>query len=228
MYANTSSNQKALTVTPMLVKSSAQEIPVVYTSIPEISSNSDVIVIGRVSDAKEIVNTAREPGEASKADPDYFSIGQIYEVQVDEYLKGEGEKVIYVVQHEGFLSTKDKQPGETEINEAKKDYGAVPLNPDKTYLMFLRYSRHRYENYPQGAILIQAGHPWLFDYSEPGCVRVVEPLSELYPYFPPLPSPEFIDLIHKTPTEFQNGAPYPTPSNNSLCPQSPDQSEPYP
>jgi hypothetical protein len=101
------------------------DIPVVYFSIPELSTKSDLIIIGQATATKEIINTARIPDDPTKPDPECFSIGQIYEIRVDDHLKGSSAKIIYVPQHQGFLSTPSGPPTVEQIAEAQKAYAEL-------------------------------------------------------------------------------------------------------
>jgi hypothetical protein len=67
---------------------------VYYGSFYELTEQADIVIIGQAQEAKEIVNAARVPGDPAKPDADHFGVGQIYEVRVDEYQKGDGPKII--------------------------------------------------------------------------------------------------------------------------------------
>lgn len=208
-----------------------QEVPVVYTSIPEVASKSTVVILGRVAAPREILNTARVPGEPGKPDPQNYSVGQVYEVKVDEYLLGEGPKTIYVIQHQGMMDTRDGPPTEAQIEQTIGKSGVQPLRTNVEYLMFLRSSNHIFVGYSKDEIFGGTGHPWLFDVSNPDCIRPVDSLEYVHFYFPPLEFDDFTTLL-KTP--LLDAVPnedvvYPTPPAGSMfCPENGGVTPPYP
>lgn len=113
------------------------DIPVFYTSFQELASRSTNIVIGSVIAPVEMINTARDIDDLSHPDPDYFSISQIYEVEVERYLKGKGEEIIDIVQNQGFLIIQSDPPTTSEIEKARMEYDYIHLHPGQTYLFFV-------------------------------------------------------------------------------------------
>jgi hypothetical protein len=208
-----------------------EDVPVIYTSIPEISSKSNAIVIGQPVAIKEVVNTALDNGNPAKPDPDLYSIGQIYEVRVDSYLKGDGGKIIFVIQSQGVLVTKSGPPTIEEIGKAQNQHDHIPLGLNKKYVMFLRSSRRVYEGYPNDDVFFGVGHPWLFDLSDPECIRPEDSLVSIYRYYPPQPLSELIKKIDEpfSPSEAQGAVPYPGPESMYICPdEATSKSTPYP
>ena len=61
---------------------------VVYPTFADLAFNSDIIVIVQAKSTLDIVNTARDIDDHSKPDPNYFSIGQVYELKIESYLSG--------------------------------------------------------------------------------------------------------------------------------------------
>ena len=77
---------------------------VVYPTFAEIAADSDIIVAAHIKSSLDIVNTARDIDDHAKPDPNYFSIGQVYELEIDSYLKGTGPETIFYVENQGFIS----------------------------------------------------------------------------------------------------------------------------
>lgn len=207
----------------------AQEVPVVYYSIKEITNKSDLILIGQVIEAKEILNTARDPADPTKPDAKYFSIGQVYTVQVEECLKGDGPKTLHIIQHRGFLVLEgEKIPGAAELEKAQKESGVEPLDLHRKYLMFLRASAHVYQGYEGESLYVGVAHPWLFIFADSNCVQVEDSIEALSSYFPPQPYATLYTQIEAAIAgrEPADEAVYPPPFDNQLCPA--DGSQPYP
>ncbi len=59
------------------------------TSVSELANISTLIVIGKAIKTGNVINMARDIDDISKPDPNLFGIGQIYELEVTRYLKGE-------------------------------------------------------------------------------------------------------------------------------------------
>ncbi len=73
---------------------------VTANSIKELVEVSSIIVIGKVTSVGNLINMARNVDDITKPDANILGVGQIYQFEVERYLKGDGEKVIYVVQYE--------------------------------------------------------------------------------------------------------------------------------
>lgn len=206
-----------------------QEIPMVYFSVGEITTKSDLIVIGRAIEQNEIINTARDPDDPLKPDPKYFSIGQIYTIQVDEYIKGNGPKSFHILQHRGFFVPEDgKSPSADELENALKGSGVELLDPLKSYIMFLRASDHSYEGYEKESLYVGVAHPWLFDLADSKCVKLEDSISALEGYFPSQPYEIMRMKINAAidGKEFDSTNIYPPPYSEQLCPA--DAPLPYP
>ena len=205
------------------------EVPVIYTSIPELSSKSDTIIIGKIIATGEIINTARDFDDPAKPDPDYFSVGQIYEVDVEQYLKGDGDKIINILQNQGFLITRSKAPTTSEIERAMAEYDYVQLRPGQTYLFFINTAQNEYGEFTKEKLFAGVGHPWLFDMTDPECVQPLDTLEVIYAYFPPRPLTTFINQLIKPFDQSSQleSLPYPPPETlNTTCPIK--SSAPYP
>lgn len=219
------------TSTPEVVTTMIYEVPVFYASIPELSSQSSTIIIGKIISAGEIINTVRDV-DPSKPDPNNFGIGQIYEVEVERYLKGNGEKFIKIVQNQGDIVTGLETPTTAQIEKAKAEADYILLSINQRLLMFLENPFFKFGEYAKGPLFFGVGHPWLFDITDPECVRPIDTLQGVYKYFPPQPFPAFVKQIDEPfdPSRQLEALPYPPPEPEPLysCTNNNKSSEPYP
>jgi hypothetical protein len=214
-FRNDNQSAQVTEVTGSVTAVYIQEIPVIYTSYREIVNQSDAIVIGRPTRAKEILDTARDPNDPTRPDPNHFGVGQVYEVQVDGYLKGDGPLSIAVIQNHGLISTKTKELTEDDFEQARKRERILTLATGRRYVMFLVFSEYDLDDYPKGELLIGRGHPWRFEITGSGCVRLEDELPEMERYFPAQPLDEFVKFI-QDPGSFP-GDPYPAPGDSGIC-----------
>ena len=115
---------------------------VVYLTFAELASNSDIIVEAHVKSTLDIVNMARAIDDHAKPDPSYFGIGQVYELEIESYLKGNGPETIYYVEYQGTIWDNGAPSVEDIEREKSKWEGQeyIPLRANQTYLLFLRNS----------------------------------------------------------------------------------------
>jgi hypothetical protein len=205
-----------------------QESSVVYTTLSEIVDRSDVIVIARATAIKGIVNTARDPNDHTMPDPIYFSIGQIYVVRVDSYIKGDGSKLIYVIQNEGFIPSESQVSTSDDIEQAQKLSDSAPLIIGRQYIMFLSFHdpEYSYDDFPINEFLFAKGHPWRFEITNTECVQPEDGITELYIYFPAQSLEEFIQLIENPNSTTE--LPYPAPLSPTRCAPESITTNPYP
>jgi hypothetical protein len=163
-------------------------------SYKELVDKSAIIVSGQFRSANEVINMARNINDINKADPNILGVGQVYQFEVDKYLKGGGPKTIYVVQLEGFLT--GEQIGieldEENIKKARKGRKHIPAKLENPYVLFLEplVGFPDLKNYYTGAI-----HPWRFDLSNPDQVVPESVWEEALSVFPPKKVSKFFDQI---------------------------------
>ncbi|MFH1635275.1 MAG: hypothetical protein ABIG63_14885 [Chloroflexota bacterium] len=162
---------------------------------------------------------ARDINDVSKSDPDVFVVGQVYQVKVEQYIKGNGEHTIYIVQREGFLGPDIPKTG-AEIEKAKTNENYVAPNIGDRYLMFLRplagFSEQQY--------YVGVAHPWRFNVSDPEKVYPESPWKEAYKIFGQQSLSDIIMQI-EYPDKFIS-PPYPPPGNLEIRPTA--ELRPYP
>lgn len=194
---------------------SSLESAIIYTTFNDIIENSDVIIIGQSISQKEVINSARDPDDLSIQDSSYFGVGQVYEVAVTNYLKGDGPKLINIIQNEGFILSNPKDVSKEDIERAKSLSDSLPLKLDTKYLMFLSFSELSYDGYTKGELLIGRGHPWRFVISSSSCVIPEDSISEVYVNFPTTPLNKVIRIVNDPNLLFSMT--YPESSDNSEC-----------
>lgn len=205
----------------MIVQSSA----VVYMTMDEITDKSDVIIIGEPTKKDGIFNTDRDTKDPSKPDPQYFGIGQVYEVEVGDYLKGEGPNTIKIVEYQGHITQNPQELTENDIKQAMQRENIMPLSIGLRYIMFLRSFTDNYVDFPYQHYS-GIGHPWRFEITDSNCVQPDDEITELSIYFPPTSLDIFIQYINN-PATFPE-VPYPAPLSPGRCPISKFDTTPYP
>ncbi|HCG99409.1 MAG: hypothetical protein A2074_07050 [Candidatus Aquicultor primus] len=97
-----------------------------YSSLKELSDNAEVIVIGTVRAQLQTYNLSRDLQDPSKENTEFVVLGTDYEVGVDRYLKGAGNRKIIMTQEGGELD------GKTQLMDAR-----TPIHIGTTYILFL-------------------------------------------------------------------------------------------
>jgi hypothetical protein len=190
----------------------------------ELLKHTEIVVIGRPVAEKGIINTARDVSDLTQTDPDHFSIGQVYEVEVIRYIKGNGSNILYVIQHHGSVLG-SQEISESDIEVAREREGIIPLERDARYVLFLTHSSFTYEDYPTDQLMGGRGHPWIFRMSAQDCVQPEDSLG-MFDYFPPQTLDGFIQWI-ENPGMYDTSPAYPAPEVLYPCTMNP-LSIPYP
>jgi hypothetical protein len=182
------------------------------TSIAEMVSHSTLIVMAHVVKADHIINMARDVGDPSQPAKDVYGVGQVYQIRIDIFIKGNEAETIFLVQPEGFLGPTESK-NNAEILKSKSRYNFIPMNPEKEYLMFLRPML----SYPEEKLYVGNAHPWRFDISDPGKVVPESPWTFAINYFPPQPLDVFLEQIaHPEKITPIPSPAYPPPQSSSL------------
>jgi len=204
-----------------------QSSQVIFATMEDLLKHTDIVILGRPVGEKGIINTAREVSDLTKTDPDMFSIGQVYEVEVIRYIKGEGANSLFVVQHQGTVFLNTQELSESAIEAARERENVIPLAINERYVMFLAFSEFAYEGYPTEQLVGGVGHPWRFRINELDCVQA-EDLDSfwLLNYFPPQTLDGFIQWI-ENPALYGGSFPYPAPEDQYQCDMG-SLSKPYP
>ena len=114
---------------------------VTANSLGELVEESTLIVIGTTADAepREERVPGRLPGDPSRPDPNYTMIGNVYEVAVERYLRGEGDTTLQIIQSVGFDAIVPGPPNMPDrLTQGRNDSPGVRLGKGSRYLLFLR------------------------------------------------------------------------------------------
>ncbi len=114
---------------------------VTANSLGELVAESALIVIGTTADAepREERVPGRLPGEPSRPDPNYTMIGNVYEVEVERYLRGEGGTTLRIIQSIGFDAIVPGPPNMPDrLTQGRNDSLGVRLGKGNRYLLFLK------------------------------------------------------------------------------------------
>jgi hypothetical protein len=191
---------------------------VVASSIQELAHFADLIVIGQVVSKEKVINTARNPQDLSQPDPRYYSINQVYKVEVEKVIKGGDLKSLLVVQNQGFLSlTADQSPSLSEIEgevhrNNQKTY--IPLSLNKRFFFFLRVLdkvNYDLDGYQSADLYAGVAEPWRFEITGNGSVIPETLLSGTQKNFPSNNLETVLDAIGQQYIPGQINNPYPQP-----------------
>jgi hypothetical protein len=130
--------QNSPTSRPVVQTVRASQSYIVAYSLEELVAKSTTIVIGQPINKAETFNGARAGLDNELIDPNNYGLVQTYNVAVERYLKGNGSDQVKIAQVEAFLITNGLTPTTNQIEDAKANYGAVPLKSGQKYLFFLR------------------------------------------------------------------------------------------
>jgi hypothetical protein len=205
---------------PTLSYTIVRESQVVYRSMNELFSESDLIITGKLIAEMETINTARDPDDNKKEHPTMYSIGQIYEVEITSIIQGKAPKTIYVVQYQGTFNKNETVPDKNYIELIQKSFGIIPMTIGRNYMMYLHSSPYYYDIYSPDILYGGIGHPWLFDLTNPDCVSVEDSNSLIKDLFPPISYDAIITTIQMEKNGINpstdNGYPAPL-EKSSLC-----------
>lgn len=207
-----------------------QESYIIFPTFKELVAAADVIILGQPTGSKGVVNTARNINDISQPDAGIFSIGQVYQVQVERYLKGDGPQSISVIQNQGIFTleslglTADEVTA-SDIEQVRQLFAVLPLTIGRQYIFFLSAADFAYGELPkEGTFGLSGGLPWRFHVASPDCVYTEDTEAEIARYYPPQTLDDFLGLI-QDPGSI-SGVPYPAPGILQECP--PKVLRPYP
>lgn len=173
--------------------------PIIVGSLEQLVDVSPFIFIGTVIAPGEIVNLARDVTNHSQPDSQRFHLGQVYEVSVEGYLKGQGPSVLPVVQMEGRSASGDRPATppttQAEIAAMKAQFGAIPLVAGQRYVFFVR----PLEDFDAGReyMATSYGHPWWFTLPVDGMAEAGSQYPEAVAAFPPETASAFVTRIQE-------------------------------
>lgn len=106
-------------------------------SLEDEVAKAQIIVISKVAGLGPIFNSARE-GDSMESGPNkiFYSLAQVYEIQVERYLKGTGPELIRTAQVEGQVRG-SFAPTAVNVKVARSKYQYVPMVVGNRYLFLL-------------------------------------------------------------------------------------------
>jgi hypothetical protein len=106
-------------------------------SVEALVSGAKTIVVAKVTGTGPTFNSRRaseKPGAPASGDD--YSIAQVYNLQVEQYLKGSGPQAINVMQHEGDLPG-GMEPTAARLKVARSKADCVPIQVGGRYVFLL-------------------------------------------------------------------------------------------
>ncbi len=164
---------------------------VTANSLGELVAESTLIVIGTTTGAepREERVPGRLPGDPSQPDPNYTMIGNVYEIGVERYMKGEGGPTLRVIQSIGFDAIVSGPPNMPDrLTQGRNESLGVRLGKGSRYLLFLR----DFEN----VLGLWTGpvEPYRFLLKE-GRAQVESPVGNVRGEFPSRSEEELVSLV---------------------------------
>ena len=161
-------------------------------SIEDLVRQSEVIAVGTVVKvADKHFNTARNPLDHSQPASDLTIVGTIYEVQVEQYLKSDGDSPLRIVQSEDIVLSSALSEGE-EVTVQVSD-GFTPLTVGGRYIFFLRLSEP-YPDAPFSELYHGVAEPWRFRL-EHGRAFAESPWQMAGKVFPPMGESDLLQQV---------------------------------
>ena len=172
--------------------------PAIAGSLEELVDLSPIIFIGTVRGHGEVVNTARDVDDINQPDKHLFHLGQVYEVQVERYLQGDGPDIQSVVQMEGlFYDEKQPLPASITpelIETAREQFTEyIPMKDGVRYLFFVKVVPE--VDLEAEYVATSYGFPWRFVLPVNGEARPDTPYVEANELFPPRDSEQLLQEV---------------------------------
>jgi hypothetical protein len=228
-------NKTAKSTATVQLSTNASQTYITASSISELTNKSAIVIIGKVTKTDNIINMARDGNDLTKPDPNLFGIGQVYELNISEYLKSDpsasGASTIKVVQPQGKIVLPSQQPpSANDIEKARSSEKYIPLIVGNEYLLFLVPLK----GFPEKDLYFTGvAFPWQFQLAN-NCAYPESPWEGASAYFQPQPITIYTDQVsaainnNASPTE---SFVYPPPSDEqskSICPPINSMITPYP
>ena len=159
--------------------------------LSKLVAHSTLIVIGETppNDPREERIQGRDPNDPSRPDPNYATIGNVYDIRVERFLKGSGDETLSVVQpigYEAFVPGPPNTPG--RITKGRDTTPNLLLQESSRYLLFLRENEHA------PGLWMGTVQPYRFTLSG-GTARVESPVTSLDTEFKDRTEVELVSLV---------------------------------
>ncbi len=163
---------------------------ITLNSVSDLTQQSDIVVLGTVTQLEdEQFNTARNTRDPSQPASDLYIKGAIYDILVEQYLKGSGGSEIRILQSENITLPSTYSEGST-VN-ITDDF--IPIAVDGRYVFFLS----KVESYPDSPfpdLFSGTAEPYRFRI-ENGIAKVESPAQLAANQFPLEKEDELIQEI---------------------------------
>lgn len=177
----------------------------VIRSLNEAVAQADLIVVGKIVGVGDIYNSARDNRDPSKPASNLFDVTQEYHFQVEQYLKGDGPKVLTIAQVEGAIQSAPEKVTPADIKRAKNGAMGPQLEVGTKYLFLLKKDPDIDGKTRYGGL-----EPWRFVLGDDGVGGVVAPGDvrfSLPETFIPHPDAPLIPQIEQIIQDQQAGKP---------------------
>ena len=149
------------------------------SDLPALVKKSSLIIVGTIDDSKP-----REDSIPSGS-PSQRSLVRVYDVNVEQYLKGEGDEVLSVIQYDGIEHV---DPLDGKVRQSRYPSSEILPTRGDSYVLFLKEHDHA-----SGLWQLPA-RPYKFRVWF-GRVAVESPVGDVAEAFPQIPVEEFISRI---------------------------------
>jgi hypothetical protein len=170
-----------------------------YHSLSDLVHASPLIVIATALDRGEIINGAYNVSDPTQQAPDMLAIMQVYQFQVQRFLKGASSPTLKVGNYEGSIYSAPVSISPTDIAQvqataqAEQDY--TPFQSNEQYLLFLFPFNPRVD---LAACYFAGGaQPWRFRLPPDGSVILEPPQIVGYDFIVPATATAFIAQIEQ-------------------------------
>lgn len=161
------------------------------TNLPkELVANTPIIAVVTVIGEGPIVNLARSSNDLSQPSPNQFAIGQVYQVKVEQYLRGQDAATLNIIQDEGIVP-EDMPKTQENIDKGKVFSKIPPLSAGSRFVMFLVpdpifTAQHYFDGNSQ---------PWLFALTSSGNAQVQTPATRIIEDYPTMSTTDFLNEV---------------------------------
>ena len=162
--------------------------------LAKLALHSSVIVIGTIDDEGPRVERiqSRDPNSPTGLDPNVASVGNVYDVRIERYLKGDGDATLSLIE---FIGMDYAVPGPGGapgmLTEARDTTQGLLPNKNSRYLLFLR------EQGEVPDLWMGPAHPYRFLISPSGEVSADGPVGDLDGAFQPASESDFINQVEE-------------------------------
>ena len=185
----------------------------VYT-YKDLVERAEWIVIAKPIEILETYNAIRQSEDISQPSNELYRPAQVIKFEVEQYLKGGGDKEIYFVNGGSVIPKPD--PSSDEINQSWSEKGVTNFTIGSQYLLFLNRCCAGAPKYgiPKRDYVGGMIQPSIFEIIPEGKISVKSPWEFASNYFPSLTMDEMIKRI-KNPDDYSKMeiSTYPAPSS---------------